>query len=391
MIEGPARRMTRSLAAYEALTACGKLQEDPVQAEVARRLDSLAEAIADHRSKGNGLLGRLGRGRSPEAPRGIYLHGPVGSGKSMLMDLFFEAVDRPKKRRVHFHEFMLEVHRRLHEHRRADREGDPLGPLARDLAAEARILCFDELAVHNIADAMILSRLFEGLFENGVVMVATSNFPPERLYEDGLNRERFLPFIDLLERHLEVIEVDGGTDYRLARLRDLAVYHQPLGPEAQAALERAFAVLTDDAVGGPQVLEVGARQLKVPKAAQGVAWFDFKQLCEQPLGAADYLALTERYHTIILAGIPVLTPELRNEARRLMTLVDALYERRVKLIASAAAPPHALYAAGDGAFEFRRTASRLAEMQTRAYLESAKAKGRPDSGFAAFALTTDLI
>jgi cell division protein ZapE len=383
--------MTGPLAAYEALTACGKLQEDPVQAEVASRFDSLAGAIAGYRPKGSNLLGRFGLGRSTKAPRGIYLHGPVGSGKSMLMDLFFETVEHPEKRRVHFHEFMLEVHRRLHEHRRSDRQGDPLGPLAQDLATEAHILCFDELAVHNIADAMILSRLFEGLFENGVVVVATSNFPPERLYEDGLNRERFLPFIALLERYLEVIEVDGGADYRLARLRDLAVYHQPLGPEAQAALERAFAVLTDDAAGGPQILEVGARQLKVPKAAQGVAWFDFKQLCEQPLGAADYLALTERYHTIILAGIPVLTPDLRNEARRLMTLVDALYERRVKLVASAAAPPDALYTAGDGAFEFRRTASRLAEMQTRTYIESAKAKGRPDSGLAAFALTTDLI
>jgi cell division protein ZapE len=307
------------------------------------------------------------------------------------MDLFFEAVDGPTKRRVHFHEFMLEVHRRLHERRQGGGEGDPLGSVAGELASKAQVLCFDEFAVHSIADAMILSRLFEGLLDRGVVVVATSNFPPERLYEDGLNRERFLPFIDLLEERLQVVEVDGGTDYRLARLRDLAVYHQPLGPEAQSALERAFAVLTDGARGEPQGLEVGTRLLNVPKAAQGVAWFDFGELCEQPLGAADYLALTERYHTIILSGIPVLTPDRRNEARRLMTLVDALYERRVKLIVSAAAPPDELYAAGDGAFEFRRTASRLAEMQTRSYIETAKAKGRPDAGFAAFALTTDLI
>jgi cell division protein ZapE len=383
--------MTGPMAAYEALLAGGKLQEDPVQAEVAARLDLLARTLADYRPpRANGLLGRLGLGRSADAPPGIYLYGPVGSGKSMLMDLFFEAVDGPIKRRVHFHEFMLEVHRRLHERRQGD-EGDPLGPVAGELASKSQVLCFDEFAVHNIADAMILSRLFEGLLDRGVVVVATSNFPPERLYEDGLNRERFLPFIDLLEERLQVVEVDGGTDYRLARLRDLAVYHQPLGPEAQTALERAFAVLTDGARGERQVLEVGTRRLNVPKAAQGVAWFDFGELCEQPLGAADYLALTERYHTIILSGIPVLTPDRRNEARRLMTLVDALYERRVKLIVSAAAPPDELYAAGDGAFEFRRTASRLAEMQTRSYIETAKARGRPDAGFAAFALTTDLI
>jgi cell division protein ZapE len=332
------------------------------------------------------LRRRLGLGRG-EPARGIYLHGPVGCGTSMLMDLFFAQAPVAAKRRVHFHEFMLEVHRRLHGLRQGADE--PVATLASALAAEARLLCFDELSVFNIADAMILGRLLEALLERGVVMVATANLPPERLYEGGLNRDRFVPFIELLRARLDVVALTG-IDYRLARVHDLAVYYQPLGPETDRKLEAAFALLTDGAAGAPEALQVGTRRLGVPKAARGVAWFDFAELCEQPLGAADYLALTDPYETIILAGVPVLTPDRRNEARRLITLVDALYERRIKLIMGAAAPPFELYAAGEGAFEFQRTASRLMEMQSRAYIERAKSATRPAAEFIAFALTSDL-
>jgi cell division protein ZapE len=286
---------------------------------------------------------------------------------------------------------MLEVHRRLNALRaRTGSNTEPLAGLVEELAAEARLLCFDELHVQNIADAMILGRLFEGLLGAGVVMVATSNFAPDRLYEGGLNRERFLPFIALLQDRLDVVALDGGTDYRLERLRDVPVYHAPLGPETTARLEAAFAALTDEAPGAAEAIAVGTRRLPVPRAARGVAWFDFAELCEQPLGAADYLALTERYHTLILADVPQLTPDRRNEARRFITLVDALYECRVNLIVGAAAPPEALYPMGEGAFEFQRTVSRLFEMQSRAYLETPPRTGAAVE-FAPFALTTDLI
>jgi cell division protein ZapE len=284
---------------------------------------------------------------------------------------------------------MLEVHRRLNALRERGR-GEPIRELAADVAAGARLLCFDEFVVQNIADAMILARLFEGLFEHGVVVVLTSNFPPRRLYEGGLNRDRFLPFIDLIEERLEVVEVDAGTDYRLARLRDMAVYHCPLGPATDAWLEEAFRVLSDDADGEEQTVAVGSRRLTVPRAAHGVAWFGFDDLCARALGAADYLALTDRYDTLILSGVPRLTPDKRNEARRFITLVDALYERRTKLIIGADAPPEAIYASGDGAFEFQRTVSRLMEMQSRAYIEAGVARGAPSRDFGAFALTTDL-
>jgi cell division protein ZapE len=224
-----------------------------------------------------------------------------------------------------------------------------------------------------------------------MVVVATSNFAPERLYEDGLNRDRFLPFIGLLQERLAVVGLAGATDYRLARLRDLATYHQPLGPATDARLEQAFAVLTDGAAGAPAVIEVGSRRLEVPRAAKRVAWFDFEALCKQPLGPADYLALTLRYHTVLLSGVPRLTPDRRNEARRFITLVDALYDRRVNLIIGAEAAPEALYPAGEGAFEFQRTVSRLAEMQSRAYFESPPLTGEAARGFTPFALTTDLI
>ena len=384
----------RVRARYQAERARGGLQPDPVQAGVVERLAGLADALVGYApvAPGAGWLDRLrARGRRPEPPRGLYLHGPVGRGKSMLMDLFFDAVTVDAKRRVHFHAFMLEVHARLNEQRRSATGREPLAVLADDLIEQARLLCFDEFHVQNIADAMILGRLFQALFERGMVVVATSNFAPERLYEDGLNRDRFLPFIGLLQERLAVEGLAGTTDYRLARLRDLATYHQPLGPATDARLEQAFTALTDGAAGEPALIAVGSRRLEVPRAARGVAWFDFEALCEQPLGPADYLALTLRYHTVLLSGVPRLTPDRRNEARRFITLVDALYDRRVNLVIGAAAAPEALYPAGEGAFEFRRTVSRLAEMQTRAYFESPPLTAEAARGFTPFALTTDLI
>jgi cell division protein ZapE len=326
-------------------------------------------------------------------PRGVYIHGGVGRGKSMLMDMLFERVALAEKRRVHFHEFMLEVQRRLHAMREAGGREDPLRVLAGEIAGTSRLLCFDEFHVVNIADAMILGRLFTGLFEEGVVVVATSNWPPSRLYESGLNRDRFVPFIELLERKVDVLTLDGPVDYRLERLRDLAVYVHPLGAEADARLGEIFMALGDGAEPVPEELAVGTRRLHVPLAAKGAAMFEFHDLCERALGAADYLALASRYHTLLLRGVPRLTPDKRNEARRFMTLVDALYERRMVLVVAAEAPPELLYAAGDGAFEFQRTASRLLEMQSRDWLDKCRGRrpGEFAKDFAPFALTSDLI
>ena len=391
------------LEQLKARIAKGELQVDPLQQEAAARLERLARELEGWRSApparpAGGLLARLTRMReggaaSPPAPKGVYLHGGVGRGKSMLMDLFFDAAPVEAKRRAHFHEFMLDVQRRLHALRQNGEREDPLKIVAGELARESRLLCFDEFHVVNIADAMILGRLFEGLFEEGVVVVATSNWPPRRLYENGLNRDRFLPFIELLLERVDVVALDGPVDYRLQRLRDLPVYHHPLGPEAETRLEEVFQALGDGAQAGPEELAVGARRLAVPKAAGGVAWFEFADLCERALGSGDYLALTERYHSLILSGVPLLTPDRRNEARRFMTLVDALYERRVMLFLSAEASPEALYTSGDGAFEFQRTVSRLMEMQSSAYLEACRER-RPDElpkTFAPYALTSDLV
>ncbi|MDF1587469.1 cell division protein ZapE [Marinimicrococcus flavescens] len=377
----------------------GELRFDPRQRAAAERLDRLAAELAAWKPApprpSGGFLARLLGGRAEPAappPQGVYLHGDVGRGKSMLMDLFVAQAPLAKKRRVHFHEFMLEAQRRLHAIRQEGGD-DPLRRLAAELAKEQRLLCFDEFHVVNIADAMILGRLFEGLFEEGVVVVATSNWPPRRLYENGLNRERFLPFIELLVERLDVLALDGPVDYRLSRLRDMPVYLSPLGPFAEARLEEIFATLTDGATGAPEEVEVGSRRLAVPRAAAGVAVFEFADLCERALGAADYLALTERYHSLMLENVPLLTPDRRNEARRFMTLVDALYERRVMLFLSAEAPPERLYPEGDGAFEFQRTVSRLMEMQSSSWLEACRDR-RADSlpaSFTPFALTNDLV
>ena len=291
----------------------------------------------------------------------------------MLMDLFFACVKIEAKRRVHFHEFMLEVHERLREERRKE-AGDPIPAVAAALKGEARLIAFDEMVVNNSADAMILSRLFTALIGSGVTVVATSNRPPQDLYKDGLNREHFLPFIDLINQRLDVLALNGPVDYRRERLAGVETWRVPNGPEATAAMREAFFKLTDyppeDSAHVPseEIAVPGGRTLFVPKSLKGVAVFSFKRLCGEPRGAADYLAIARHFHTVIIVGIPKLGPEKRNEAARFVTLIDALYEYRVKLLVSADAWPDQLYEKGDGAFEFERTASRLIEMQSEDYM-----------------------
>jgi cell division protein ZapE len=364
------------LPAYRALRRGGALHHDPGQELAAEKLQSLHNALRGYSPSGRGgWKARLGLARrSGEPPQGLYIFGGVGTGKSMLMDLFFESAPLEKKRRVHFHAFMQEVHDRLHAWRQdpaSKGKGDPLPKIAGAIAEEAWLLCFDEFHVVNIADAMILGRLFETLFAAGVVVVATSNWPPDRLYEGGLQRERFLPFVDLVKERLDVLELDSGVDYRQQRLKDITVYHAPLGPRAEAALDKAFADLTEGAGPAPDTVYYKGREIPVPLAARGVARFSFADLCERPLGAGDYLAIAGLYHTIVLSDVPVLSSEKRNEARRFMTLIDALYEHRVKLVISAAAPPERLYPSGDGALEFQRTVSRLQEMRSADYIAKA--------------------
>lgn len=355
--------------AYAALVAAGELKPDPDQKRAVQALDRLAGELANG---GPGIFKKL-FGRRAEAHCGIYLWGGVGRGKSMLMDLAFDHMPMEPKRRVHFHAFMLEVHQRLRKVREKEAD-DPISKVAHAIAAQAKLLCFDEMHVTNPADAMILSRLFTALLDEGVAVVTTSNRPPKDLYKDGLNRELFLPFIDLIETKLEVISVNGPTDYRLDRLAGVKTWHVPNGPDATAALSQAFFQLTDypveDRAKVPaEELDVGGgRTLHVPKSLKGVAVFSFRRLCGEPRGAADFLAIARRFHTVIIVGIPVMTREMRNEAARFVTLIDALYEHKVKLLASADAEPAGLYPQGDGSFEFARTVSRLEEMRSADYL-----------------------
>jgi cell division protein ZapE len=353
--------------AYAQLLQDHELKADPAQERAVVALDRLAQLL----KSGRGILGLFGKRKT--GLEGVYLWGGVGRGKSMLMDLAFAHIDVQPKRRVHFHAFMLQTHQRLKE-ARSNEEGDPVEEVAEIVAIEARLLCFDEMQVTNPADAMILSRLFEKLLERGVRVIATSNRPPRDLYKDGLNRQLFLPFIATIETRFDVVEVNGPTDYRLDRLAGVHVWHVPNGPEATEALSKAFFQLTDYAVENrakvpTEELEVGGgRTLHVPKSLKGVAVFSFKRLCGEPRGAADYLAIAQRFHTVIIVGIPVMGRDMRNEAARFVTLIDALYEHRAKLLAAADAEPAGLYPCGDGRFEFQRTVSRLEEMRSAEYL-----------------------
>lgn len=360
------------LARYEALIAAGELQPDPDQRAAAKRLARLQAELESVPKRGSVLWRALNR--KPEAPQGVYMWGGVGRGKSMLMDLFVETLDINRKRRVHFHAFMQEVHALLRDARKG-KSGDPIPLVARALAEDIRCLAFDEMVVNNSADAMIMSRLFRALIvDEAVAIVTTSNRPPRDLYKDGLNREHFLPFIDLIHDRLDVLPLNGPVDYRLDRLAGIASWHTPLGDEATAQVREVFFRLTDykpeDAEHVPSgSLDLGGgRVLHVPKSLKGVGVFSFKRLCGEARGAPDYLAIARAYHTVIIVGIPQMGPEMRNEAARFVTLIDALYEHRVKLFATAAAAPDELYDSGDGAFEFERTVSRLKEMQSADYM-----------------------
>ena len=369
--------MSALLQRYDALVVAGELRPDPEQVAAARRLADLAAALEATPKRGSTLWRALGR--KPEPPRGVYLWGGVGRGKSMLMDLFFVSLDIRRKRRVHFAEFMLEVHLRLHQERRKE-EGDPIVPVARRFAEETRLLAFDEMMVTNSPDAMILSRLFTQLLAEGVTVVTTSNRAPSELYRNGLNREHFLPFIDLIEARMDVVALNGPTDYRRDRLGQVDTWLVPNGAKATAMLSGDFFRLTDyppeDRAHVPaEDLDVQGRTLHVPKALKGVAVFSFKRLCEEARGAADYLAIARRYHTVILVGVPRLGPDNRNEAARFVALIDALYEHKVKLLAAADAAPAQLYESGDGRFEFERTISRLEEMRSDDYLAEGHGAG----------------
>ncbi|MEM8794224.1 MAG: cell division protein ZapE [Pseudomonadota bacterium] len=363
---------------YRQMVTDGVLDEDNAQIRAAKALDSLNLDLAERKlaNKKSSLGWLFSKRRSAWAEvSGLYIWGDVGRGKTMLMDLFFEHSPIRRKRRVHFHEFMGDVHNRIHAHRQKVRDGkaredDPIGPVSDALADEVRLLCFDEFTVRDVADAMIMRRLFVNLFRHNVVVVATSNVDPDDLYKDGLRRGDFLPFIDLLKSRVDVLHLNARTDFRLEKLGDQPVYSYPLDLKAQNTMEKAWSAFTGNATPKATTLTVKGRTVDVPRAAAGAARFTFADLCEKPLGAADYLKIAQTFHTVFLDAIPVLTAETRNEAKRFITLIDALYDARVKLVATAEAAPTTLNSGlrDVEAFEFDRTVSRLIEMQSDEYL-----------------------
>jgi cell division protein ZapE len=382
-------------AHYKALIASGAIEADPAQSRAAEAFAALEERLSGYKPiKKQGLLGRLFADKDEPPPRGLYVHGEVGRGKTMLMDLFFQQSQVSHKRRAHFHEFMAEVHERIYAYRQNIARGeiadaDVMALTAHAIFDEAWLLCFDEFHVTDIADAMILGRLFAKLFELGTVVVATSNVAPEDLYKGGLNRALFLPFIDEITDHMDVMRLDARTDFRLEKLQGTKMWLVPADAEAEFALNRAWGRLTGRAPCKPRDIAIKGRKLHVPCSAHGVARFSFADICEKPLAASDYLRLAHDYHTILIDRIPVMDYGDRNAAKRFISLIDTLYDNGVKLMASAAADPVSLYLATEGveASEFKRTSSRLIEMSSESYL--AMAHGRKDSS--ASGSTTGLV
>jgi cell division protein ZapE len=380
---------------YQALVLSGAIEPDAAQAEVAEAFAVLEQRLSAYKPpRKQGLFGRLFADKDEAPPRGLYVHGEVGRGKTMLMDLFFQASPVQHKRRAHFHEFMAGVHERIYAYRQniargEIANGDVIMLVAREIFEEAWLLCFDEFHVTDIADAMILGRLFAKLFELGTVVVATSNVAPEELYQGGLNRALFLPFIAQIEAHMNVMRLEARTDFRLEKLAGIKMWLVPDDDEAELALDKAWTKMTGNAPCKPREISIKARVLRVPCSAHGVARFSFADLCEAPLAASDYLRLARDYHTILVDHIQVMDYPQRNTAKRFISLIDTLYDNGVKLMASAAANPVSLYVATEGneANEFKRTQSRLVEMSAASYL--ALAHGRKDSR--ASGATTGLV
>jgi cell division protein ZapE len=366
---------------YDHLVEGGAVSRDAAQERIAKALDRLIDEIIAKRlaSKSSALGWLFAKRRETKAEvKGLYIHGGVGRGKTMLMDMFFDIVPVRRKRRAHFNDFMTDVHDRIARHRQARKDGtvkedDPIPPVARALAEEAWVLCFDEFTVTDIADAMILSRLFSALFAQGVVLVATSNVAPQDLYRDGLNRQLFVPFIGILERHVQVMSLDSDTDYRMIKTNRIPVYLSPLGAETDRQMEAAWGKLVDGVAAAPAALRIKSRSIEVPLAVARAARFGFADLCEKPLAAREYLAIADHYDTVVIDHVPVLDPTLRNATKRFILLIDTLYDRGIRLVLSAAAAPDKLYAGRPGtteAFEFDRTVSRLIEMQSKEWLEN---------------------
>ena len=379
---------------YRHLVELGEIDSDPAQLAVAAVLDRLIVEVASKRlaAKSSALGWLFGKRRDSAATiKGLYIHGGVGRGKSMLMDLYFELAPVRRKRRVHFNAFMADVHDRIQKHRQGRkngtvREDDPIPPVARALAEQAWVLCFDEFLVTDIADAMVLSRLFSVLFSEGVVLVATSNVAPDDLYRDGLNRQLFLPFVGLLKRHTDVMALDAARDYRLERLNNLPVYMTPLGPDTDRKIDEAWEAVSHGFAEAPAEVIVKGRRVAVPRAAGSSARFGFADLCEKPLAARDYLAIAARYDTIFVDHVPVLAEARRNEAKRLILLIDTLYDQQKRLVMSADTPPQEIYRGKHGTetFEFQRTASRLREMQSKDWLEAWAARHRANDSAVPF-------